>query len=165
MRKLCKGPPLDASCKVWVHLAMWFQRRRFLKYQPIRNKNCPWRPYLYSDQDEMRKLCKRLPLDASSKVWVYLAMWFQRRRFFKYQPIRNKNCPWRHICIPIQTKWGHFVKDLIQMLPVKFACIWPCGFRGEDFWNISQSETRIARGSHICSPIGTKWGNFVKDLP
>ena len=70
-----------------------------------------------------------------------------------------------HICIPIGTKWGNFVKDLPQMLPVKFACIWPCGFRGEDFWNISQSETRIARGGHICIPIGTKWGNFVKDLP
>jgi hypothetical protein len=30
------------------------------------------------------------------------------------------------------------------MLPAKFGSIWPSSFRGEDFFNISQSETRIA---------------------
>jgi hypothetical protein len=28
--------------------------------------------------------------------------------------------------------------------------IWPSGFRGEDLKKISQSETRIAYGSHVC---------------
>jgi hypothetical protein len=28
--------------------------------------------------------------------------------------------------------------------------IWPSGFRGEDFLDIDQSETRIASGSHVC---------------
>jgi hypothetical protein len=36
------------------------------------------------------------------------------------------------------------------MLPAKFGFIWPSSFRGEDFFNISQSETRIALGGHIC---------------
>jgi hypothetical protein len=36
------------------------------------------------------------------------------------------------------------------MLPTKLWFIWPSGFR-EDFKKISQSETRIAYGSHICS--------------
>jgi hypothetical protein len=35
------------------------------------------------------------------------------------------------------------------MLPAKFGSIWPSSFRGEDFFNSSQSETRIALGSHI----------------
>jgi hypothetical protein len=30
------------------------------------------------------------------------------------------------------------------MLPNKFRFIWPSGFRGEDFLEIYQSETRIA---------------------
>jgi hypothetical protein len=34
------------------------------------------------------------------------------------------------------------------MLPAKFGSIWPSSFRGEDFFNISQSETRIALGGH-----------------
>jgi hypothetical protein len=28
--------------------------------------------------------------------------------------------------------------------------IWPSGFRGEDFLEINQSETRIACGGHVC---------------
>jgi hypothetical protein len=35
----------------------------------------------------------------------------------------------------------------------KFGLIWPSSFRGEDLLNISQSETRIALGSHICWPM------------
>jgi hypothetical protein len=41
------------------------------------------------------------------------------------------------------------------MLPAKFGSIWPSSFRGEDFFNISQSETRIALGGHICWRNGT----------
>jgi hypothetical protein len=41
------------------------------------------------------------------------------------------------------------------MLPVKFGSIWPGSFRGEEFFNISQSETRIALGGYICWRNGT----------
>jgi hypothetical protein len=30
---------------------------------------------------------------------------------------------------------------------------------------ISQSETRIACGGHVCKWIGTKRANFIEDLP
>ena len=50
------------------------------------------------------------------------------------------------------------------MLPAKFGSIWPSSFREEDFVNISQSETRIALGSHICWPNGMKQSNFIEDL-
>ena len=32
------------------------------------------------------------------------------------------------------------------MLPTKFWFIWPSGYRGEDFLEINQSETRIVCG-------------------
>ena len=35
------------------------------------------------------------------------------------------------------------------MLPTKYRFIWPSGFRGEDFLEINQSETRIACGGHV----------------
>ena len=70
-----------------------------------------------------------------------------------------------HICSPIRTKWLNFIKDLQWMIPAKIGSILPCSFSGEDFWNIGQSETRIACGGHICSLIRTKWGSFVEDLP
>jgi glucose dehydrogenase len=29
-------------------------------------------------------------------------------------------------------------------------CLWESGFRGEDFLEINQSETRMACGGHVC---------------
>ena len=43
--------------------------------------------------------------------------------------------------------------------------IWLLGFRGEDFLEINQSETRIAYGGHVCERIGMKWAIFIEDLP
>ena len=40
----------------------------------------------------------------------------------------------------------------------KLGSIWPSCFRGEDFFNISQSEKRIHLGSHVC------WQNETKCL-
>jgi hypothetical protein len=42
------------------------------------------------------------------------------------------------------------------MFSTKFQYIWESGFRGEDFLEINQSETRIACGGHVCYQIGTK---------
>jgi hypothetical protein len=39
-----------------------------------------------------------------------------------------------------------FIEDLPQMLSTKFQVIWESGFRGEDFLEINQLETRIACG-------------------
>ena len=41
-----RWPSKDASYQVSVHLAKRLQRKRFFRNQPIRNKNCLWRPCL-----------------------------------------------------------------------------------------------------------------------
>jgi len=89
-----RRPSIDASYQVLVHLAMRFQRR-FFRNQPIRNKNGLWQPCLLMDRDEMSNLYRGPSIDASYQVSVHLAKRFQRRRFFRNQPIRNKNCLWR----------------------------------------------------------------------
>ena len=50
------------------------------------------------------------------------------------------------------------------MLPAKFGSIWPSSFRREDFFNSNQSEKRIALGSHVYWPNGTKRRSFIEDL-
>ena len=91
---LYRGPSIDVSYQVSVQLAKQFQRRRFFRNQPIRNKNCLWRPCLLTDQDEMSNLYRGPVINASYEVSVHLAKRFQRRRFKKNRPIRNKNCLW-----------------------------------------------------------------------
>jgi len=51
VNNLYKRPSKDAAYQVSIHLAKRFQRRCFLRNQPIRNKNCLWRPYLLTDQN------------------------------------------------------------------------------------------------------------------
>jgi hypothetical protein len=46
------------------------------------------------------------------------------------------------------------------MLPTKFRFIWLSSFKGEDFLEIDQSETRIACGGHVCQPIVKKISNL-----
>ena len=80
MSNLYRGPSIDASYQVSVHLAKRFQRRRFKKNRPIRNKNCMWRQSLLMDRDEMSNHYRGPSIDASYQVAVHLDEGFQRRR-------------------------------------------------------------------------------------
>ena len=68
MSNLYRESSIDASYQVSVHLAKRFPRRRFLRNQPIRNKNCLWWPCLIKDQDEISNLYRGPSIDASNKV-------------------------------------------------------------------------------------------------
>ena len=83
MNKFYRVSSKDASYQVSIHLAKRFQRRRFFRNQPIRNKNCLWWPCLLSDRDEMSILYRGQAIDASYQVSVHLAKQFQSRRFLK----------------------------------------------------------------------------------
>jgi hypothetical protein len=77
---LYRGPSKDAPYQVSIHLAKQFQRRRFFRNQPIRNKNGLWRPCLLTDQDEISNLYRGSAIDTSYQMSVHLAKRFQRRR-------------------------------------------------------------------------------------
>jgi hypothetical protein len=69
-------------------------REFFFRNQPIRNKNCLWRPCLLTDRNKIRNLYNEPSKDASCHVSVHLAKRLQRR-LYRIQPIRNKTCLWR----------------------------------------------------------------------
>jgi hypothetical protein len=83
MSNLYRGPSKDASYHVLIYLAKRFQRRRFFRNQPIRNKNGLWWPCLLTDQDKMTNLNRGASIDASYQVSVHLTKRFQRRKFKK----------------------------------------------------------------------------------
>jgi hypothetical protein len=53
MSNLYRGPPTDASYQASVHLAKAVSEEKIFRNQPIRNKNCLWRPCLLMDRDNM----------------------------------------------------------------------------------------------------------------
>jgi hypothetical protein len=116
LKKLNTETSIHASYQVSVHMAMQFQRRRFFRNRPIRNKNCMWWPCLLTDRDEMSNLHRGHSIDASYQVSV-VAMFANRSdemsnlhrrhsidapyqvsvhlaKILKNRPIRNKNYLW-----------------------------------------------------------------------
>ena len=87
------------------------------------------------------------------------------RRFFRNQPIRNKNWLWRQCLLTNRDKMSNFYRgpsiDASYQVSVHLAK-W---FQRRRFKKIGQSETIIACGGHVCYWIGTKWAIFIKDLP
>ena len=92
---LYRGPAIDTSYQVSVHLAKQCQRRNFFRNQPIRNKNCLWRPCLSMDRDEMSNSYGEPPINASYQVSVHFGQAVSEETFFFNWPIRNKKHLWR----------------------------------------------------------------------
>jgi hypothetical protein len=96
MKKLYRGPYIDAFCQVWFHLVQLFQRSR-LKYEKLTDGRKPliiseiWQGYNWSAQQDLTTLkfwrksdylsWELLPFYASCQVWLHLAKQFQRRFF------------------------------------------------------------------------------------
>jgi hypothetical protein len=105
MNNLYRGPSIDASYQISVHLVKRFQRRRFFRNQPIRNNNGLWRPCLLTDRDEMSNLYRGPSIDAScQEVSVDLAKRFQRRRFVKIGQSETRIACGGHVCQWFWTK-------------------------------------------------------------
>ena len=92
MTTVYRGPSIDAFYQVSVHLVKWFQK--IFRNPPIRNKNCLWWPCLLTNRDEMSNLYRGPSIHAFYQISVHLGKRFQRRRFFRNQPFRIKNCLW-----------------------------------------------------------------------
>jgi hypothetical protein len=108
----------------------------------MKNKNCLWQPCLLMDRDEMSNLYREPSIDASYKVSVHLAMRFEKRGFFRNQPIRNKSCLWRPCLLTDQDKMSNLYRgpsiDASYQVSVQFAKQFQ-----RRFYKIGQSETRI----------------------
>ena len=112
MSNLYRGPSIDASYQVSVHLGRQFQRRRFFRNRPIRNKNCLWWPCLLMDRDEISNLYRRPSIDAPCQVSVHSLKGFQGRRFVYIGQSETRIACGGYDCWCIRTKLANFIEDL-----------------------------------------------------
>ena len=99
--------------------------------QPIRNKNCLWWPCLLMDRDEMSILYREPSIDASYQISIHLGKRFQRTRFFRNQPIRNKNRLWWPCLLTDRDRMSNLYGGPSIDASYQFRIIWPSGFRGD----------------------------------
>jgi hypothetical protein len=102
------------------------------------------------DRDEMSTLYRGSPIDASYQVWVHLAKWFQSRRCFKNQPIRNKNYLWQPCLLTDRDEMSNLYRGSSINASYQFSVHLTKQFQRRRFLEINQSETRIACDGHIC---------------
>ena len=145
---------MDATYQISVHLGKRFQRRRFFRNQPIKN-NGMWWPCLLTDQDKLIILYRGSSIDASYQISVHLGKWFQRRRFFRNQPIINNNCLLLPCLLMHRDKMSNLYRTPDIDASYKVLVHLVKRFR-EAFLEINQSEKRIACGGHIFLRIGIK---------
>ena len=142
----------------------------------INFRQCPFfliRCALSDDRGSGIESCKRYFFPSSKSIWItrgsahwacfaHLTIEWYWSKFQREIIITLKNSS--HL------EWRVGLSDTILKgthpgtIYAKSGSIWPSCFRGEDFFNISQSEKRINLGSHVCRPNGTKWRNFIEDL-
>jgi hypothetical protein len=105
---------------------------------------------LLTDRNEMSNLYREPSKDVSYQVSVHLAKQLQRRRFFRNQTIRNKNCLWQPCLITDRDEMSSLYRGHAIAASYKVSVHLAKWFQRRRFVLIGQSETRIVYGSHVC---------------
>ena len=99
----------------------------------------------------LRKLNTEPSIGVSYQILVHLATQFQRRRLFSNRTTRNKNCLWWPCLLTNRDELNNLYRGPSKDASYQISFHFPqSGFRGEDFLEIHQSETRIACGGRVC---------------
>ena len=113
----CSAWAIDASCQVWLKSVHWFWRIRFLKgFYHI----WAWRPSWSCDLDCLYTHWFPLPIDASHKIWLWLAKRFQRRWCLNIMVMYRYIAPgWGHM-----SPWG----QIFFRINIQSYCPFPARF-------------------------------------
>ena len=84
LNKLESSSPQDALCHVWLKLALWFWRRRSLNFVNVFTLFPNYLPLKKDGAIHLNNLESPSRKDALCQVWLKLAQWFWRRRFFNF---------------------------------------------------------------------------------
>jgi hypothetical protein len=100
----------------------------------------------------MSNLYREPSKDASYQISIYLADRFQSNRFFRNQPIRNKNCLWWSCLSTDQDEMSNSYREPSKDASYQVTVHLAKRFQRRRFFflEINQSEIRIACGGHVC---------------
>ena len=144
MSNLYKGPSKDASYQVSIHLAKWFQRRRFFQKSTNQKQELPVAA-MFDNGSELNEQS----LQKTFQISIHLAKRLQRRRFFRNQPNQKQELS---VAAMFDNRSGRNKQSLERTCYRWFLLSF--GSFGqvvsEEIFLIGQSETRIAYGGKVC---------------
>jgi hypothetical protein len=104
-----------------------------------------WWYCLLTNRDEMSNLYRKPSIEAFYQISVHLGKWFQRRTFFRNQPIRNKNGLWRPCLLTDRDKKSNLYRgpsiDASYQVSVHLAM----PFQRRRFKKIDPNELKFGR--------------------
>jgi hypothetical protein len=147
MSNLYRGPSIDASNQISVHLAKLFRRRRFLKIGISETRiACGGH------------VCKRIGMKLASLSRTFHRCFLPSfgsfgqavsEKILKNRPIRKKNCLWRPCLLTDRDEMRKVYRGPSMEASYQVSVHLIKRFRRR-FLKIGQSETRIACGGHVC---------------
>jgi hypothetical protein len=105
---------------------------------------------LLIDRNEMSILYRGSSIDASYQASVHLANRVQRRRFFRNQPIRNKNCLWWPCLLTDRNEISNLYRGPSIDTSYQVSLHLAKWVQRRRFLKIGQSEKRIACDGYFC---------------
>jgi hypothetical protein len=102
------------------------------------------------DRDKMSNLDRGSSKDAPYQVSIHLAWRFQGRRFFRNQPIRNKNGLLRPCLLMDRDKISILYRGASIDASYQVSVHLVKRFQRRRFLKIGQSETKIVCGGNVC---------------
>ena len=108
-------------CQVWLKLAQWFQRRRFLNFVNVFSLFRNYLPLEKGGAHYLNKIESPSPKDALCQVWLQLAQWFWRRRFLNFINVFSLF----HNYLPLEKGRALHLNKLESPLPKNVLCqVW-----------------------------------------
>ena len=95
----------DLPTKFWFIWPSDFRGEDFFRNQPIKNKNCLWRPCLLTDRDEMSILYRGHAIDASYQVSLHLAEGVSEEKIKMWKVKTTDAKWWQKLTLPLE-RWA-----------------------------------------------------------
>ena len=121
LNKIESHSPKAALCQVCFKSAQWFRRRRFFNFVNVFSLFHNYLPLEKGGALHLNKLESPSPKDALCQVWLKLAQWFWRRRFFNFVNVFSLF----HYYLPLEKSRALLLNKLESPSPMDALCqIW-----------------------------------------
>jgi hypothetical protein len=145
-----RGPSIDASYQVSVHLAKRFQRRIFKKKSANQKQELPVVAMFVNGSGQNVQSLERTAHRCFLPSFGSFGQTVSEEKNLKNQPIRNKSRLWWPCLLTDRDEMSNLYRGPSMDVSYQVSVHLAKRFQRRRFLKIGQSETRMACGGHVC---------------